>query len=362
HERYTKPGRKPKVSAATVYEDLHRRDFTFNSIALSLNRASLGLLIDPNNGLADLEHKEIRAVHSYVFCDEPDRILRLVRFRVRFGFTVEERTQQQYENARLDELERRIPPRRLFEELQEIARENNPGEVLRLLEQEKLLALFSPALVGSKLNLAGFAKLHRAKQMIPFGIDIRLNDLGLFLYLLTEKLKPKERASLIKNTAMHKAEFVAWQKLESKAKKTERELKSAKIRKASQIYMLLSRVPGDEALFLLLRSPHRLVHDRIRNYLQKYLPAAQEITDRQVEAAGAEPGSRNFRKLKEEMIIARLDGRARKPATAPEEAETAPAAGGRPRGPQSTRKGTYAFHRSSHFSPQRKPRTSGKRR
>jgi tRNA nucleotidyltransferase (CCA-adding enzyme) len=100
HEKYSKPGGKPQVTPAFIQDDLRRRDFTINAIALSLNRGSRGLLIDPTNGLADLAAKEMRATHSYAFYEDPVRLLRLIRFRVRFTFTVEERTQRQYENAR----------------------------------------------------------------------------------------------------------------------------------------------------------------------------------------------------------------------------------------------------------------------
>ena len=76
------------------------RDFTINSIALSLNPASRGLLLDPNNGVGDLERRELRAVSNYTLYDDPIRLLRMLRFKVRLGFTIEERTKMQYDNAR----------------------------------------------------------------------------------------------------------------------------------------------------------------------------------------------------------------------------------------------------------------------
>ncbi len=71
-EKYAKPGAKPSVKPATIHEDLRGRDFTINSIALSLNPASRGLLLDPNNGVGDLERKELRAVSNYTLYDDPD--------------------------------------------------------------------------------------------------------------------------------------------------------------------------------------------------------------------------------------------------------------------------------------------------
>src|SRR5579863_4279849 len=98
HEKPGKPGAKPQVQAATIHEDLRGRDFTVNAIALSLSRASRGLLIDPTNGAGDLERKELRAVSNYTLYDDPSRILRMFRLQVRLGFAIEERTRMQYQN------------------------------------------------------------------------------------------------------------------------------------------------------------------------------------------------------------------------------------------------------------------------
>lgn len=325
-ERYPKPGAQPQVEPATIHEDLRRRDFTINAVALSLNRASRGLLIDPTNGLGDLERKELRAVHNYTLYDEPARILRLVRFRVRLGFTVEERTAQQYENVRAEGLERRIPPRRLLEELREIADDPNPAELLRALQEEKLLPLFSPALAEGKLNLAGLAKLSKARQLIPYGVPFPVNNLPLLLSLMTEKLTPKEKSSLAVATQVGVADVSAWHRLEARAARLERELKSPGLHKPSQVYEVLSQAAGELVLSLLVRSDIRLVQDRIRNFLQKYLPAALEVTDQEVVAKGGQPGTARFAKIKNELIEARLNARPKRPAPHEQVAElqTAP--------------------------------------
>lgn len=324
-ERYPKPGGRPHVHPATIHEDLRGRDFTINAIALSLNRASRGLLLDPNNGLADLEHKELRSVHNYVLYDDPVRILRLIRFRVRLGFAIEERTKLQYENARLAEMEQKISGEELGRELRRVAEESKIAELLEALDQEKLLTLFSPVLTTAKLNLPNFVKLEKARQMIPFGVDLRVESLSLFLYLLLEKLNPRERTALIQGASLQKSEVSHWQKLEANAKKLERELKAAKLQKPSLLYRALHKAPGELVLFLLLRSSQRLVHDRIKNYLQKYLPAALEVTDREVLAAGVQPDSPKFQKVKDELVAARLDVRQKKPPSAPPEAAGPPA-------------------------------------
>jgi tRNA nucleotidyltransferase/poly(A) polymerase len=330
-ERYGKPGAKPQITPATIHEDLRGRDFTFNAIALSLNRASRGLMIDPTNGASDLERKEIRAISNYSLYDDPVRLLRLVRFRARLGFTVDERTLQQFRNAREAGMEKYIPARALFAELREIALEPNPGDVLKALDDEKLLSLFSPALTGAKLNLAAFQKLSKAKATIPFGAVFPVDWYALSLNCMTQLLTPKERAALVENTKMTKEEQAPWQKLDASARKLEAHLKSAKLHKASQVYDCLSKAPGEQTLFLLLNSTQRMVQDRIKNYFTKYLQTAMDVTDAEVtQASGLEPGHAKFAKARDERIAAHLDGRIRKPAPPPEP-EPAPAPP--PRGP-----------------------------
>ncbi|HMD50171.1 MAG TPA: hypothetical protein VKG79_13775 [Bryobacteraceae bacterium] len=311
-ERYPQPGAKPVVKPASIHEDLRGRDFTINSIALSLNPASRGLLLDPNNGVGDLERKELRAVSNYTLYDDPIRLLRLMRLKVRLGFNIDERTKMQYDNAREAQLEAKIPQKDLLEELRHIANEPSSGDVVQLLEQEKLLPLYSPALEGAKLNLPGLQKLQKARQMVPFGVDIHLEPMGLFLYFLTEKLPAKDSAAFVKRIELGKKDVEQWQKLEARSKKLEKDLKSAKLQKPSLVYSVLSKSPGDQMLFLLAHSSERLVHDRIKNYLQKYLPSAQEVTEADVIAAGGKPGTPKFQKIREDLILTKLDARPKK--------------------------------------------------
>ncbi|MBV9763331.1 MAG: CCA tRNA nucleotidyltransferase, partial [Acidobacteriaceae bacterium] len=158
-EKYSKPGGKPQVQPATIHEDLRGRDFTVDAIALSLGKASRGLLLDPTNGLGDLSRKELRAVTNYTLYDDPSRILRMIRLRTRLAFSVDERTLNQYRNVRDAKLETKILPGDLERELRQIALDPLAGDILKALEEENLLYLISPALAGPKLNLQGFQKL-----------------------------------------------------------------------------------------------------------------------------------------------------------------------------------------------------------
>jgi tRNA nucleotidyltransferase/poly(A) polymerase len=323
-EKSARAGGKAQVSAATIQEDLRGRDFTCNAIALSLNKASRGLLLDPMNGLADIERHELRAANAYGFYDDPSRLLRLVRFRVRLGFTVEERTQMQVANAREAGVEKTIPPRALAEELRRIAAEDNPADILRALGEAGLLTLFSPVLTGPKINLPGITKFERLSRLLPDDARSRTARLGPFLWALTERLTPKEKQALIATTDMPRTQVDLWQKLEARARKLETALRSARIRKPSQVYHLVSPAAPDEVLFLLYHSAFKPVQERLRNYYQKSLLAIQEITAEEWAAFEGKPATPRQHKAREEFIANRLD---RRPPRKPETPETADPAG-----------------------------------
>jgi tRNA nucleotidyltransferase (CCA-adding enzyme) len=312
-EKYTRTGAKPQISSATIQEDLRGRDFTCNAIALSLNKASKGLLLDPMNGLADIERRELRSVSTYGFYDDPSRLLRLIRFGVRLGFTVEERTQMQVSNAREAKVENQIPPRVLADELKRISMEDTPSEILKALEDEGLLPLFSATLAGPKINLAGIQRFEKNSRLLPDDGPSRAARFGPFLFALTEKLSPKEKQALVKSLEMTKAEIEPWQKLELRAKKLETSLRAPRVKKASHVYQIMNAAAPDEILFQLYHSTFKPVQERMRNYYQKYLPLLQEITPDEWATVEGKPGTPKYNKARDSFIANRLDRRPKKP-------------------------------------------------
>ena len=98
-EYYERPGTKPEQRFSSIMEDLRRRDFSINAIAISLNTQSRGLLLDPTNGLADLEKQEVRALSIHAFTNQPIRLMRILRYCARMGFKMESRTQEWFDLA-----------------------------------------------------------------------------------------------------------------------------------------------------------------------------------------------------------------------------------------------------------------------
>jgi tRNA nucleotidyltransferase/poly(A) polymerase len=291
---------------------LRGRDFTCNAVALSLNRASRGLLLDPMNGLADIERKELRAVSTYGFYDDPSRLLRLVRYRVRMGYTVEERTQMQVANAREAEVEKHIPARALGDELKRISGEDSPTEIFKGLEEGGLLALFSPAL-SAKLNLQGLARYEKAIRVLPDDTRWRAARFGTFLYCLTEKLTPKDRQALMKATEMPKSDIDQWQKIEARAKKLEAALRAPKVRKPSHVYHIVVAAAPEDVLFVLYHCALKPVQERLRNHFQKYAVTVQEITPEEWATIEPKPGTPKYAKAREEFISEILNRKPKKP-------------------------------------------------
>jgi len=317
NEKYTKTGAKPQISPSTIQDDLRRRDFACNAVALSLSRASRGLLLDPMNGLADVERRELRAISNYGFYDDPVRLLRLIRLRVRLGFTVEERTSMQVANAREAEVEKFITGKAFGEELKRIAAEDQAPEILKALDEAGLLAVVAPAIAGPKLNIAALDRFDKAVRLVPDDFRWRAARWGAFVAVLTEKLSPKDRTALFKGAELSKADVDAWQKLDARAKKLESALKSARIRKASQVYHLLVGAAPDEVIYLLYKSTVKPVQERLRSYFQKYLPAIQEITPEEWDSIAVKPGTPKYAKARDEFITQRLDRRPKKPEAPP---------------------------------------------
>src|SRR6202050_2594385 len=98
---YPKPG-KPVYNFASIQEDLRRRDFTVNAMAISLNDGSYGLLMDPLNRAADIEARLLRLVSNYGFIEDPALLIRVTRYRARLAWEMDPRTQARYDNAKTE--------------------------------------------------------------------------------------------------------------------------------------------------------------------------------------------------------------------------------------------------------------------
>ncbi|HZU85857.1 MAG TPA: CBS domain-containing protein, partial [Anaerolineaceae bacterium] len=150
-EFYEYPSALPTVERSSIKLDLHRRDFTINTLALRLDGQHYGDLYDFWGGLADLRNGLVRVLHSLSFVDDPTRMARAVRFEQRFGFAIEDRTRQLIGEAR--DLLRQLSGDRLRHELDLILAERQAPAMLARLDELGLLSTLHPDL-GWKAELA----------------------------------------------------------------------------------------------------------------------------------------------------------------------------------------------------------------
>jgi len=143
-EFYNYPTALPTVERGSIKLDLHRRDFTINTLALRLDGRHYATLYDYWGGMNDLQNKLVRVLHSLSFVDDPTRILRAVRFESRFGFQIEGRTLQLMTEAH--DLIKQISGDRLRHELDLILSEADPAGALARLEELQLLSAIHPDL------------------------------------------------------------------------------------------------------------------------------------------------------------------------------------------------------------------------
>ena len=191
---YPKPG-KPVARSAGILDDLRGRDFTANAMAVSLNEGSYGLLMDPLNGIADIENRELRLVSNYGFIEDPSRMIRAARLSARLGWVLEERTQQRYETGKAENYIEAMGSWERSYEIQEIFHEEDPLRIARRLESEGWGKVLFPQWSSAKANEAEVERLRDvAGQLIVSGI---VPDPSAALFpLLTAKLGSKETAAL----------------------------------------------------------------------------------------------------------------------------------------------------------------------
>ncbi|MEE0775788.1 MAG: CBS domain-containing protein [Bacillota bacterium] len=129
-EFYEYPAALPQVENSTLRQDLYRRDFTINAMAISLNFSTIGQLVDYYNGREDLLNKRIRVLHNLSFVEDPTRIMRAIRFAIRYGFQLEEETEMFAKKAIADGVFEKLSYRRIWQEVMISLKEDDPYTIL----------------------------------------------------------------------------------------------------------------------------------------------------------------------------------------------------------------------------------------
>src|SRR5580704_11842854 len=308
-ERYEKAGKPPIVAPATIIEDLRRRDFTVNAMALSLNPGSRGLLMDPFNGAADIEAKLIRTLHNYAFVEDPSRLIRATRFAARFHWPLEERTQARYQSAKENNYIEHITDHARGQEIEQIGYEDDPLHILRTLEKEDWLKVLNPHWTSAKADAVGVAALLKTRQ--------QMNELGYHpdpapavFYFLTERLAEKDVADMRK-LIPRKDLVTAWKDIEDHAKELAKKLTGKEAATPSRTWKLLSESRPEMTLFLAVTAKQQAVEQKIKNFFTKWRQVQQRIPLPEMTELYITPQLPEYPKIAHDVFMLLLDGRLR---------------------------------------------------
>ncbi len=307
-EFYPEPGSLPVVSSGSLREDLARRDFTINAMAISLMASGFGELIDLFEGARDLKEKKVRILHPVSFIDDPTRILRAVRFEQRYGFRIEPATLARLKEAvKLGMLEK-VQPQRLRDELILMLKEGAPAKHLK-----RLLSLGGAGFISRKLrvnkktirlmgevekSVGWFRREHHARRHVD----------GWLVYFLAlmDGLSLGEVKAVCRKFVFRKGEekrIAGFKALEGRYMK---KLGGAAMA-ASVLFRMLEPLSYEAILMILARSRSRRVKRHIEVFLNTHHGTAVSVTGHDLRLMGIAPGP-GYQKIFAKVLDAKLDG------------------------------------------------------
>ena len=308
-ERYDKVGKPPAVAPATIIEDLRRRDFTVNAMALSLNPGSRGLLLDPFNGTADIEAKVLRILHNYAFLEDPIRLIRATRLAARFHYTLEERTQARYDAAKENNYIEYVGKRSIGHELEQLAHEDDPITVVRALEREGWLKVLHPHWTAAKIEAGDVGLVIKQRQL--------MNNFGYFpetgpitMYFLTKKMSDKDISEI--QRLIPRRDFVdKWKHLEKRAHDLAKKLTGREAATTSGAWKLLSNAAPEDVLFLSVTTKQQSVDTKLKNFFGKWRQVREKLPFPEMAELRITAQLPEYPKILDEAFLLLLDGKLR---------------------------------------------------
>jgi tRNA nucleotidyltransferase/poly(A) polymerase len=271
---YPKPG-QPVYHPASIQDDLRRRDFTVNAMAISLNEGSFGLLMDPLNGAADIESRTLRLVSNYGFLEEPSLLIRATRYHARLGWEMDAKTRTRYENAKGEEVIQNLSARARSQELEQIGHEEDGLKVLRALEAEGWMKVLFPAWTADQAEEERLKSLHElALELLQQGIHSDMS--AAQMELLTAGLAPKDLASL-KRLMLRPGFVKEWNSLDALAAGFAKTLLAKENAIPSACYKLFTSYDPEAILWLGFTSKDTAVRERYNQFLKVWPGVRQRI-------------------------------------------------------------------------------------
>jgi tRNA nucleotidyltransferase/poly(A) polymerase len=309
---YPKPG-KPVYHPASIQEDLRRRDFTVNAMAISLNEGSFGLLMDPLNGAADIEARTLRLVSNYGFIEDPSLMIRATRYRARLGWELDMKTRSRYENAKSEGVIEFLSSHARSKELEQIGHEEDGLNVLRALEAEDWMKVLFPAWTSAKADEEKLKALHElAVGLLLQGVHADMS--AAQMQLLTAKLSSKDLLEL-KRTLLREGFVEEWNSLDALAADFQKVLLSKDNATPSAGYKLFTSYDPEAVLWLGFTSKNAAVQQRYNQFLEVWPEARQGIPHALMQEMRITSELATYNEVVHALFLELIDGR----LTTPEE-------------------------------------------
>ena len=305
-ESYDAPAALPRVRRSSIREDLCRRDFTINTLAIRLNAPRFGELVNHHGGRRDLKDKTIRVLHGLSFVDDPTRVFRAIRFEQRLGFHLHRDTAVLLTEAAKMGLVHRLSPSRLSGELLHVLSEREPGKTIARLADFNLLHFIHAQLKWS----AGLARLlNTVKQAITWHAGLSLGRLAspwvvYGMALLDPLPHPAVQETLARLTFPRRhTQSLLWVSQES-ARLLQTLDRTAK---PSETFRALCNLPDETLVFLMAKARSTQGKQNISDQITTYRRVGSILNGNDLKAMGLKPGPL-YNRILDRLLDARVDG------------------------------------------------------
>ena len=310
----------PAGESCPIGQDLMRRDFTINALAIHLNAGRFGQLLDPSEGLRDLRGRTLRAVYDSSFTDDPTRVYRAIRFERRFGFTIKRRTLRLLKEAVANRLPHRLPGHRVKNELMLLLAEPDPARTIRRLSALNLLHPIHPALQLTPRLTTLLAGLANALEWWRRRFPDRKPDRPLASFMaLTAGLSAPAVNALMKRLVLPEGQADKVRTVTRRLESTRRRLHKDRPLTPSQTYRLLLGLPDEGLILLVAEAPSARIKRLLSAYLTAYQPTRLALSGKTLASMGLKSGP-IYKAILDRVLDAKLDGTV---TTAREERELA---------------------------------------
>ncbi len=298
-ETYPEPAALPEVRPAGLEEDLLRRDFTVNSMALDLRPEFFGRLVDPRGGRFDLNGKLIRVLHDRSFVDDPTRMFRAVRFAVRLGFELAEDTTRLMKEAIAGGLVDRLSPARLGKEVQLALAMNELYEVSKMMRDRGLWNAIDGRF---RIRAEDLRRLRLIERWVP-------DRWIMALVLLTPGWEADELRRLAKRLQLNRNERRALLRAMSEARRLTRSLAPGRSIKPGRVYTACRHCLESSIFVARLLTRSRKTVAALSSYLKDWSYGVCDIDGSDLIAAGIPEGPAVAAGL-QAAVVAKLNGEA----------------------------------------------------